>query len=212
MDQHEATFYNQAITLAKMGHREQAYSFFKKIANNNPQDQQVIFWMVYTAPSLEKAQELLDRAHTINPDSPALQQADQWLTNEKLRLPQPAEGYKLFPPANHQSQLMPYGETRATLPYYNSSNQLASYYQPPQLSPYQPVSTYQYQPYPAYHVQPYPVPAYPVPYYRGPAGYPQPYYRQNYAYWNPPYPVQAYPPVRWGQSPSYAYNSYLAMG
>src|SRR5690348_6130012 len=107
MDQNEAYMFNQATVLAKMGHREQAYAFFKSIAQHNPQNQDVVFWLIYTAPSLETAQDLLDRAYNLNPDSPALRQANQWLTNEKLNLPQPAEGFSMFPPANSQTQVVP---------------------------------------------------------------------------------------------------------
>lgn len=206
MDQNEAAFYNQAITLAKMGHREQAYSFFKKIAFGNPQDQNVIFWLVYTAPSLGIAQELLDRAHFINPENPALVQANQWLTNEKLSLPQPAEGYSLFPPANHPTQIMPYYSPQQTTPYYPSQPQ-DPYYPTQQVVPYQPVPDYQ-----TYQTQAYRQAYYPAPYYAGPPAYTQPYYRQNYPNWVPPYQNRTYyPPVRWGNAPSYAYNSYLAM-
>ncbi len=206
MDQNETSFYNQAITLAKMGHREQAYSYFKQIAVNNQQDQNVVFWLVYTAPSLTIAQELLDRAHFINPESPVLSQANQWLTNEKLHLTHPAEGYSLFPPTNHQAQIMPYYSSpqQDTSPTYYPSQPLAPYYPPQQVVPYRPLPDY--QTYPAYNYQQ----SYPVPYYAGPAAYTQPYYRQNQATWVPPY--QSYPPVRWGNASSYAYNSYLAMG
>lgn len=201
MDQNEAAFYNQAITLAKMGHREQAYSYFKRIAFNNPTEQNVVFWLIYTAPSLEIAQELLDQAHFLNPESPVLRQANQWLTNEKLRLPQPAEGYSLFPPANQQTQLMPVSNYPAqqTLPYF-PAKPAAAYYPPPQIRPYQPIPSY--RPYPAQaYLQPYA-----APYYPGSPGHLQPYYRPIQA---APWPYQNYPPVRWGNMP--AYSGFLAM-
>lgn len=220
MDHYEASLYNQAITLAKMGHREQAYSFFKSIARMNPQDQNLVFWLVYTAPSLETAQELLDHAFTLNPDSPALRQANQWLTNEKLNLPQPAEGYSLFPPANPQAQVVPTYTTRSGNPYsyypdqtlpalpYRSlplpPTQAAPYYPNRGLAPYQP-----YLPVPAYpSYPPYADPHYHQPYYPYPA--PQNY---GYPYYQPAYrqPVY-YPPVRWGTAPANAYAYFLAMG
>jgi hypothetical protein len=205
MDHNETAFYNQAITLAKMGHREQAYSYFKRISFNNPNDQDVVFWQAYTAPSLEKAQELLDQAHFLNPESPVLRQANQWLTNEKLHLPQPAEGYSLFPPANHQAQVMPlpYASTQALTPYY-SGPPAAPYYPPQQIVPYQPLPTYQPYAGPVYR------PPYPAQFYPGafPA-YVQPYYRPVQALpWS--YPNQNYPPVRWNNLPSYA--GFLALG
>lgn len=202
MDHYETSFYTQAITLAKMGHREQAYSAFKRLALNNPQDQDIVLWLVYTAPSLEIAQELLDRAYSLSPDSPALRQADQWLTNEKLHLPQPAAGYSLFPPAGRPAQVLPDYSTQSITPYQAQPSQ-NSYYPTTQMSPYQPMPSY---PVPAYR--------YPVPYYAGPPSYPQPYnYRPNYAPapYYPPY-QRANPPVYWNNPASYAYNSYLAMG
>ena len=225
MDQHEAALYNQAVTLAKMGHREQAYSFFKNLAKSHPQNQSLILWLVYTAPSLVDAQDALDRAYALNPDNPALQQANQWLTNEKLDLPQPASGYSLFPPANTQTQILPAYATRPGEPfsyypaqtqpthgYYQSQPPLPYYPLPPTppapyysgraLAPYQP-----YPPVPAY--SPYPAPYYPQPYY------PSPRYYANYArpYYEPPYQQPGYySPVRWGNAPANAYAYFLAMG
>lgn len=232
MDQYEASIYNQAITLAKMGHREQAYSFFRRVAQAEPRNQEVVFWLMYTAPSLEMAQAMLDRAHYINPDSPALAQADQWLTNEKLNLPQPAQGFLLFPPANLQTAIVPPYATRPgdpysyypalppapnaysqpTMPYYSAPPAPPFYPTPPQPVPYQGQALASHQPYaPQPYYQPVPVPRYPQAsaynaYNNGPQAYAGPYY--------PPYnPYQGYvPPVRWGQAPSIAYNNFLSMG
>jgi hypothetical protein len=228
MDQFEASFYNQAITLAKMGHREQAYSFFKKIAQTNPQDQNLVFWLAYTAPSLETSQDLLDQAYTLDPDNPALRQANQWLTNEKLNLPQPAQGFPLFPPADTQALVAPaalpsyttrpgdpyayYPAQSQTMPNYNSQTLPALPYYP--LPPAQPTPYYPsqalapYQPYPtAPAYPPYAAPPYYQPYYPVPQNYARPYYPP--AYYQPPV---YYPPIRWGNAPANAYDYYLAMG
>jgi hypothetical protein len=92
-----ATF-NMAVQYARQGYKEKAYDCIKSLAQNDANNLDLILWGVYTAPNLERAQALLDRAKSLNPDYPALVEADLWLTNEMYDLPQPAEGYSLFPP------------------------------------------------------------------------------------------------------------------
>ena len=92
-----ATF-NMAVQYARQGYKEKAFDCIKTVAQNNANNLDLILWGIYTAPNNERAQTLLDRAKTLNPDYPALVEADRWLTNEILNLPQPEAGYYLFPP------------------------------------------------------------------------------------------------------------------
>jgi hypothetical protein len=210
MNQNEANLYNQAITLAKMGHREQAYFSLKNIALNHPDDQNLIFWLMYTAPSLEKSQELLDRAHFINPENPVLREANQWLTNEKLGLPQPAEGYTLFPPAHLQAQVVPGYPAPMPEPGYPALPLAPLYPQPYQHIPgSHPYQTQAYPALPGY--QPYPDQnsghTYPPPFFSPQANLqPPPYGHYKLPAWQP-YQNQGYPPVRWNGLPNY--GSYL---
>ena len=103
MDGNDIATFNLAVQYARQGYKEKAFDCIKALALKDGNNLDLILWGIYTAPNFERAQALLDKAKTINPDYPALVEADRWLTNEMLGLAQPEVGYPLFPPDPRQT-------------------------------------------------------------------------------------------------------------
>lgn len=161
MESNELATFNQAIKYAQGGYNEKAFEFIKMLAQREPDNINLIFWGMYTAPNFEWAQSLFERAKLVDPGHGALAQAEQWLINEKLRLPHPAIGYSLFPPNINTVQI----GTNSN-PHYATHSQPAYWTQPVQVQ-YPPTQTQyltpppvqmQYQaPQPQFYPQPAPV-------------------------------------------------------
>src|SRR3954470_18813021 len=98
MDTSELATFNQAVKYAQSGYNEKAFEFIRMLAQKDPDNIDLIFWGMYNAPNLEWAESLFERARRLDPGHVAFPQAEQWLINEKLRLPHPPIGYSLFPP------------------------------------------------------------------------------------------------------------------
>jgi hypothetical protein len=98
VDGNDLAVLNHAIQLALMGKKENAFDLIKVLAQKDANNMELILWGIYAAPNTERAELLLNRAKLINPNDLAIQQAEQWLTNEKFKWPHPPEGYNLFPP------------------------------------------------------------------------------------------------------------------
>jgi hypothetical protein len=165
MEGNDFAAYTQAITYGKAGNKEKAFEIIRAVGRTNPNDLKIIFWGMYTAPNVERAQHLLDRAKLIDPDNKILPQAEIWLTNEKYKLPHPVEGYSLFPPDRHlgQTSQSQFFVQQEVLPI-----QLPAAPMPPAY----PVQQY-YQPAPQMYIVPQPIiiqtaPVYVCPYCRSP--------------------------------------------
>lgn len=104
MNNNDLATYSQAISYAKVGYNEKAFELIKGISRTNPDNLNLLFWGVYTAPNHERAQTLLDRARMLAPNNEILSQAEIWLTNERYKLPHPPGGYSLFPPDSNLAQ------------------------------------------------------------------------------------------------------------
>lgn len=97
-DINDSHLYEQAVSYALSGQREQAYDLFRHISLRNPNDSNLTFWRMYTAPTAEKAEGLLRLARLNDPDNIILPEAEIWLYNRKHERPQPEGGFSRFPP------------------------------------------------------------------------------------------------------------------
>lgn len=101
MDGNEIAIFTHAVQLSQEGNKEKAFEYIKMLAQKDANNLDLILWGVYTAPNHERADLLLKRAKLIKPDNLSVEQAEQWLTNEKFKWPHPSEGYSSFPPKKH---------------------------------------------------------------------------------------------------------------
>jgi hypothetical protein len=97
-DINDTHLYEQAAAYALAGQREQAYDLFRHISLRNPNDSNLTFWRMYTAPTTEKAEGLIRLARLNDPDNIILPEAEVWLDNRKHERPQPEGGFSRFPP------------------------------------------------------------------------------------------------------------------
>lgn len=116
MDGNDLAVFNRAVQYAQEGNKEKAFEFIKALAQKDANNLDLILWGIYTAPNVERASLLLNRAKLIKPDDVATQQAEQWLTNEKNDWPQPEEVFPFFPPKKYFAQNIGQSTTQVILP------------------------------------------------------------------------------------------------
>lgn len=77
------TAFNQAAIQAQFGQKWQAHASFKALETDNPLDLNLLLWLAYTAPSLEKADAYIKRAALQEPGSPSVAQAQFWFSQQR---------------------------------------------------------------------------------------------------------------------------------
>lgn len=78
--------FNQAISLAQSGHKEQANAIFKELIRANPNDSNAHLWFAFTASNLIEARSAIAQAESLQPTNPSLTQAKSWVAGEEARV------------------------------------------------------------------------------------------------------------------------------
>lgn len=86
MNTAEQSTFNQAVYMANIGQKNQAYNTFSKIEAINPNDVEVLLWLAYTAPSLDISKEIIKRAKLVSPNNPMISQSENWFASQKPEL------------------------------------------------------------------------------------------------------------------------------
>ncbi len=81
--------FDQAVTLAQAGSKQEAYTILSQLAPSNPDDSNILLWMAFTASDPARARLMLGKVALLDPDNPALESAKNWLTTQDNR-PQPS--------------------------------------------------------------------------------------------------------------------------
>jgi hypothetical protein len=98
MNINDTHLYEQAISYALNGQREQAYDLLKFINVRNSGDINLTFWRMYTAPDLRKAEGLYNLAKLNDPNNIILVEAEAWLNYRRAGREIPSGGFSRFPP------------------------------------------------------------------------------------------------------------------
>ncbi|NWJ46102.1 MAG: hypothetical protein HXX08_09510 [Chloroflexi bacterium] len=71
--------FNDAISLAQVGHKTEAFSLLTTLLERNPNDANIMLWMAFTSTSVTLAQSMLDRVAQVEPSNSNLAGARSWL-------------------------------------------------------------------------------------------------------------------------------------
>jgi len=74
--------FNQAIALAQSGRKAEAYQCLISLMQTNPNDQNVLLWLVFTAPNIQESEVILNR---IPPTDSNFANARNWIAEEKKK-------------------------------------------------------------------------------------------------------------------------------
>ncbi len=77
--------FNQAVSLAQAGQKQDAYGQIKTLYYNYPDNTDVLIWLAYTTPDSAEADWALNRATNIEPGNARVASARDWLAQEKAK-------------------------------------------------------------------------------------------------------------------------------
>lgn len=83
--------FNEALTLANTGNKNEAHIRLRVLLITNPSSANLLLWLAFTSPDLAEAENYLRQAETIEPTNPSIAGAKNWLASEKAKQP-------VFPP------------------------------------------------------------------------------------------------------------------
>jgi hypothetical protein len=92
MEANDLAKFNDGVSLAQAGKKEEAYRRFKALAINNVKDANLFLWLAFTTPNALEAQRAIREAISIEPSNPNLKAAKEWFDREK-RKELPAQGF-----------------------------------------------------------------------------------------------------------------------
>src|SRR5690348_14369344 len=84
MTPEEMQSFNQAISFAQSGWKEEAHFILKQLARANPKEPNLFLWLAFTSNNLAEARAMLERAEVLNPVNPALAGAKKWLASQEV--------------------------------------------------------------------------------------------------------------------------------
>ncbi|MEI7554339.1 hypothetical protein [Candidatus Chlorohelix sp.] len=71
--------FNDAISLAQVGRKTEAFSLLTTLLERNPNDANIMLWMAFTSTNFTLSQSMLDRVAQVEPSNPNLAGARSWL-------------------------------------------------------------------------------------------------------------------------------------
>jgi hypothetical protein len=74
--------FNQAVSLAQEGHKEEARVIIVQLLRTYQNDANLLLWFAFTTPSLTQARLALGKARVIDPGNPILDEAENWLLEQ----------------------------------------------------------------------------------------------------------------------------------
>ncbi|HEX2912878.1 MAG TPA: hypothetical protein VH186_18880 [Chloroflexia bacterium] len=77
--------FNQAISLAQAGRKEEAHLILMQLAQTNPDDYNLLLWLAFTSSDLSLARIWIDRVAQQEPANPSLASARSWLIEQETR-------------------------------------------------------------------------------------------------------------------------------
>ena len=81
--------FQQAVSIAQAGRKEEAHTVLTQLAYTNPNDSNLLLWLAFTATNLSTAHFALTRLRQLDPANPSLPGAESWLLTEEARQPVP---------------------------------------------------------------------------------------------------------------------------
>lgn len=101
MNNDDLISFNRATTIANTN-SEAAYRTLKELEERNPQDANLLSWLVFIAPTYQEKQRWATRAMVIAPDNPTVQQALDWFQQQPK--PEPATIQAAYSPTPFQER------------------------------------------------------------------------------------------------------------
>ena len=96
MNQFDQWEFNQAVTLAQAGKKEEAYARLKPLVMAGQENANLFLWLAFTTPDMTEAEKAIKRAHQIDPNDNNVNLAKTWLLGQKA---------KTLPAANETSRV-----------------------------------------------------------------------------------------------------------
>lgn|SRR5689334_3689944 len=75
--------FKQAVAIALTGQKETAYRQFKALHASAPENVDLLLWTAFTSPDIKESSLFIASAALIEPSSPAVVEAQRWLTTKK---------------------------------------------------------------------------------------------------------------------------------
>jgi hypothetical protein len=83
MDPAQLQSFNEAVALAQDGRKAAAYQGLARLANSNPNDENILLWLAFTTPDLKESERAITQIKLLNPANPNLGSAAAWLERER---------------------------------------------------------------------------------------------------------------------------------
>jgi hypothetical protein len=77
--------FNQAISLAQSGQREEARVIIVQLLRTDPNDPNLLLWLAFTSGKIEQARLALSKVRVIDPTNPSLPNAENWLMEQEAQ-------------------------------------------------------------------------------------------------------------------------------